>query len=91
MCSSTAVRNFTQLGQITLRTQILPGVDLGGVTPQDAEVLKAAGSPSTRAELQQAAGLKDREHFRKAYLEPLLEAGLLEMTIPAKPRSSRQR
>jgi ATP-dependent DNA helicase RecG len=41
--------------------------------------------------LQNAAGLKDREHFRTAYLEPLLDAGLLEMTIPDKPKSSRQR
>ena len=44
-----------------------------------------------RAELQEAAGLKDREHFRKSHLEPLLDAGLLEMTIPDKPTSSRQR
>ncbi len=53
--------------------------------------LKAARIPRTRAELQKAAGLKDRKHFRKAYLDPLVEAGLLEMTIPDKPRSSQQR
>jgi ATP-dependent DNA helicase RecG len=35
--------------------------------------------------------LKDREHFRRAYLEPLLAADWLEMTIPDKPRSSKQR
>jgi hypothetical protein len=35
--------------------------------------------------------LKDREHFRKGHLEPLLASGLLEMTIPDKPRSSLQR
>jgi hypothetical protein len=34
--------------------------------------------------------LKDREHFRLSLLEPLLDAGLLEMTIPDKPRSSKQ-
>ena len=31
------------------------------------------------------------EHFRKAYMMPALGAGLIEMTIPEKPRSSRQR
>jgi hypothetical protein len=36
-------------------------------------------------------GLKDDEHFRKAYLLPALEAGLVEMAIPDKPRSSKQK
>jgi DNA-binding PadR family transcriptional regulator len=41
--------------------------------------------------LQSAAGVKDREHFRKQYLRPLLDSGLLEATIPDRPRSSKQR
>ncbi len=45
----------------------------------------------TRQQLQRALGLKDGEHFRKAYLQPALDAGLIEMTIPDKPRSSRQK
>ena len=45
----------------------------------------------TRQQLQAAIRLKDDEHFRKAYLLPALEAGLIEMTIPDKPRSSRQK
>jgi DNA-binding PadR family transcriptional regulator len=35
--------------------------------------------------------MKDREHFRKEHLTVLLDSGLLEMTVPDKPRSSRQR
>jgi ATP-dependent DNA helicase RecG len=35
-------------------------------------------------------GLKDRKHFAEAYLQPALDAGLLEMTIPDKPQSSKQ-
>jgi len=35
--------------------------------------------------------LKDRRHFRKAYLDSLLGAGWLEMMIPEKPRSPKQR
>jgi hypothetical protein len=45
----------------------------------------------TRQQLKEALGLKDDEHFRKAYLLPALEAGLVEMTIPDKPRSSKQK
>lgn len=45
----------------------------------------------TGQQLQQALGLKDDEHFRKAYLQPALDAGLVEMTVPDKPRSSRQK
>ena len=47
--------------------------------------------PCSRSELQAAAGLKDREHFRKTYLEPLIDSGWLAMTNPDKPQSSRQR
>ncbi len=35
--------------------------------------------------------MKDREHFRKTYLEPLLAAGWIERTIPDKPQSPKQR
>jgi predicted HTH transcriptional regulator len=45
----------------------------------------------TRRQLQQALELKNDEHFRKAYLQPALEQGLIEMTIPDKPRSKSQK
>ena len=61
-------------------------------SPQvQAMLLETTEEEATRAQLQAAAGMKNREHFRKEYLQPLLEAGLLEMTIPDKPHSSRQR
>ena len=34
----------------------------------------------TRQALQEALGLSDREHFRKAYLLPAVELGMVEMT-----------
>ena len=37
------------------------------------------------------AGRSDRTKFRNQVLSPLLWEGLLEMTIPDKPRSSKQR
>ncbi|MDQ7825675.1 MAG: hypothetical protein RDV48_22940 [Candidatus Eremiobacteraeota bacterium] len=61
-------------------------------TPQVLAVLNAALSgEKTREELQEAAGIIDREHFRKHYIEPLLSQNYLERTIPSKPRSSKQR
>ncbi|HDS46378.1 MAG TPA: hypothetical protein ENN68_09955 [Methanomicrobia archaeon] len=50
-----------------------------------------AAEPKSREEIQVILGLADRWHFRKAYLLPALEAGWLAMTIPDKPRSSKQR
>lgn len=60
------------------------------VTPQEVSVLQASVNPSTRAVLQKVAGLRDREHFTDSVLKPLLDRGLLEMTIPDKARSSKQ-
>lgn len=60
------------------------------VTAQVAKILKAARTPRTREELQAAAGIAHREHFRLSYLKPLLAAGWLEMTIPNKPQSRLQ-
>ncbi|WP_198948154.1 Fic family protein [Acidovorax sp. T1m] len=41
--------------------------------------------------IQSTLGLKSAEHFRMAYLKPALEVGVIEMTVPDKPRSSKQR
>jgi ATP-dependent DNA helicase RecG len=61
------------------------------VTPQVAAMLRAAREPMAREQLQKAAGLRDREHFVANHLNPLLSSGWLEMTIPDKPRSPKQR
>jgi len=61
-----------------------------GSTPE-VRLLKALSGEMTRQSLQAALELKDDEHFRKAYLLPALEANLIEMSIPDKPRSSKQK
>ena len=61
------------------------------VTAQVAKTLEAASEAAARESLQTAVGMKHREHFRKAYLEPLLNAGWLERTIPGKPTSRLQK
>jgi len=44
-----------------------------------------------RAEIMEALGLKDEKHFREHYQQVAVAAGLIEMTIPDKPKSSKQR
>jgi ATP-dependent DNA helicase RecG len=78
------------LGSAGAYPQVTPQVTLH-VAPQVAAILKAATTPSSAVELQRAAGLKDRVHFLREYLRPLLEKGWLERTIPDKPRSRNQR
>ena len=75
------------------------GLTTPQVTPQVAtqvatqveKMLGAAAEAKSREELQAAAGMIDREHFRKAYVEPLVKAGWLERTIPDKPTSRLQK
>jgi ATP-dependent DNA helicase RecG len=53
--------------------------------------LAKAEEPLSRAVLQAASGLRNREHFVNQHLNPLVIAGLLELTVSDKPRSSKQR
>ena len=64
------------------------------VTPQDtgiARLLEIISGEMNRRQIQEALDLKNTKHVRKTYLSPALQAGLIEMTIPDKPRSSKQR
>ena len=67
----------------------------GQVTPEvTPEVLRMLGifkGDMSRQDLQRLLSLKDDEHFRKAYLLPAIEESVIEMTLPDKPRSSKQR
>ena len=86
--SETAQDTAQDTAQVTAQ---VTAQDTAQVTPQvEALVAGLEGEP-TRAELQAAVGLAHREHFRKAYLIPALEAGLIAMTRPDKPQSRAQR
>ena len=65
--------------------------DTAQVTEEVARLLPLCETPQSRDDLMRQLGLGHREHFRKAYLLPALESGLLERTIPEKPKSSKQR
>ena len=53
-------------------------------------MLELAHVPRALAELMVPSGRSDRTKFRDQIIAPLLDAGLLEMTIPDKPRSPKQ-
>ena len=44
-----------------------------------------------RKELMEEIGLKDVKYFTQYYLQPALLVGVVEMTIPDKPKSKNQR
>ena len=46
--------------------------------------------PMTATEIMQKLGIKSKETFRKNYLDPAIENGLVKMTIPDKPTSKNQ-
>jgi len=54
------------------------------------EVLALADVPRALAELMVPSGRTDRTKFRDQIIAPLLDAGLLAMTVPDKPRSPKQ-
>ena len=61
------------------------------VTGEVAKLLACVSGEMTRRQLQDALGLRAEENFRQKYLVPALEGGLIERTIPDKPRSRNQR
>ncbi|MBL7211148.1 MAG: ATP-binding protein [Desulfobacteraceae bacterium] len=54
-------------------------------------IMQASTSPVDMLTLMALAGHTNRTRFRKTILQPLIDADLMELTIPDKPRSSKQR
>lgn len=66
--------------------------DTPQVTPQVIRLYKVIGdSELTKQQLMKILGLEDGKYFRLSYLQPALDAGLIEMTIPDKPTSKNQK
>ena len=58
---------------------------------QQVKVLRNCFSDSAISEFMSYTGRRDRTKFRNQVMNPLLEGGWLEMTIPDKPTSSQQK
>jgi len=54
-------------------------------------ILQFCIEPKTRDEIQNFLGLSDRKYFSKKLLNPLISEGFLQLTIPDKPKSPKQR
>lgn len=61
------------------------------VTPQVEQLLAVCKTPLSRQEIQDQLKLRNRDYFRKNYLKPALDAGVIERTIPEAPRSKFQK
>lgn len=48
-------------------------------------------TPHSKAEIAEHCGYKNTKNFTQKYLRPLLDSGVLKMTIPDKPRSRNQK
>ncbi|MCP3958967.1 MAG: hypothetical protein GY719_14040 [bacterium] len=88
---NSSLQKYRRIGERAARGTWTAPPPTEQVTPQVEELLGVMEGEQTRAELMARLGLKDRTHFGKAYLRPALEADLIEMTIPEKPRSRSQR
>lgn len=60
-------------------------------SPQITKLLKILQGEMSREEILSKLELKDRENLRKAYLKPALELGFIELTLPGKLRSKKQK
>ena len=61
------------------------------VTDQVRQLVLALTGEMQRQQLQEVLGIRHRPHFRQQFIHPALKAGLIEMTFPDKPKSSKQR
>ena len=61
------------------------------VTEQVKNLIAVFQNEHSRNELMVLLGLTHREHFRTEYLQKAIDSGLVELTIPDKPKSSKQK
>lgn len=77
----------TEQVAVEVTEQVPPLVHLSAV---QWIIVEHADTPRSLQELLDATGYKQRPYFKAHHLEPLLSGGVLRMTVPDKPTSSRQ-
>ncbi len=103
-CPSPAFENngfFTAIFYPNPEVRAQAGTSLEPTIPQvgtksapsrhQVEILRKCSEDSMLVDLMVLTGRSDRTKFRNQVLKPLLKAGLIEMTVPEKPNSSKQR
>lgn len=73
------------IGQFSLNTEMLSGYVIKMLDVMEFDI------PYSANEIMVKLGLKSKETFRKNYMNPALEQGIVKMTIPDKPNSKNQR
>ena len=68
--------------------QVAPPIEL---SETHRKIVALCDAPRRLTEIMAALGVTGRNHFRKRHLNPLIRAGVVAMTNPAKPRASNQR
>ena len=62
-----------------------------GLTSTQKDILDKCKNPLAMTELIKIAGRSNRSKFRKALINPLIDAGYLKMTDPNSPKSPKQK
>lgn len=84
-------RTLAATGQVAVQATGQVAVQATGeVGGEVTRLLLVVDGQHSRAALQERLGLRGRSNFLRLYLEPALEAGLLEMTRPETPNSPSQ-
>ena len=79
------------LGETPQVTDPVTGQVTDPVTGQVREVLKSLKEgPLSAKQIMDEVGFSHRQTFRENYINPALDAGLIERTIPEKPKSRLQ-
>lgn len=80
--SSAGIKSGPSWGQVGIKFNL---------EADTLQLLSYCLEPKTITELMEYLGWKIRTKFRQKYVTPLIDKGLLEMTVPDKPQSSKQK
>jgi predicted transcriptional regulator len=83
LISLSGARGSSQLGA-EISTKL-------ALSRHQVEILRECEEEASLTQLMAIAGRTDRTKFRNLILNPLLHERLIEMTIPEKPKSSKQK
>ena len=66
-------------------------ISIGEVSDYQRNTIKYCTVPKSMTELQEKFGFSNKTYFKRKTLDPLIDAGLVEMTNPGKPNASNQK